>query len=186
MSEINKGIITITWNIITIGSLLALMWTANTVFADVENTTLADANNAALLYHKAFSLCPDPNSIPHKTRRAVYHRIASTEDIANYRKYVEDYQQVIQLVRTASNMSQCNWAIPYLQGEDIRTKRRELLMSSFPFLISANVRVLAYDGEYRSALSESLIFRRVARHIASDQEWIRFSGEIFQARRRHL
>ncbi|MHC4121392.1 MAG: hypothetical protein ACYSWO_28295 [Planctomycetota bacterium] len=167
MSDTNKGNMTATWNIIAIGLFL---WTSNTVSADVANMAPADGNNAALLYHHAFSLCPDQNSIPHKTVRAVYYSTASAEDIANYRKYVEDYQHVIQLVRAASNMSQCNWAIPPLQGEDVRAKRRELLMSSFPFLISANVRVLAYDGEYRSALSESLILRRVARHIAVDPD----------------
>jgi len=162
MNDTNKKYIWATWDILAIGFLLVLVRTVNAAPANV--------NNAALLYHKAFSLCPDPNSIPDKTIRAVYLSGTSAEDIAKYRKYVEDYQHVIRLVRAASNMSQCNWAIQHLQGEDIRMKRTELLMSSFPFLMSANVRVHAYDGEYRTALSESLILQRVARHIKEDQD----------------
>jgi hypothetical protein len=41
-------------------------------------------------------------------------------------------------------------------------------MSSLRFLIAANVRVLAFDGDYKTALSDSLMLRRLARHLAED------------------
>jgi hypothetical protein len=128
-----------------------------------------DANNAALLYYQAFLLCPDRDKIldEQDDPRGVYQHSASAEDIARYRKYAEDYRGVIQLVRAATDIQQCNWAIPDQQGHEVRANRWRAI-SSLNFLIGANVRVLASDGDYKTALSDSLMLRRFARHLAED------------------
>lgn len=130
-----------------------------------------DTNNAALLYYQAFLLCPDRDKIldEQEDPRAVYQHSASVEDIARYRKYAEDYRSVIQLVRTAINIQHCDWAIPDQQGNEVRAERWQA-MSSLRFLIAANARVLASDGDYRTALSDSLTLRRVARHLEGSND----------------
>jgi hypothetical protein len=124
-----------------------------------------DPNNAALLYYQALLLCPDPDDIPREVG-AVFHA-ESGGDAGQYRDYVKDYQDVIQLVEAASRISHCNWAIPYPQGLKVRAKLMPLTRS-LALVIGANVRVLASDGDYTEAFAHSLMLRRVAKHIADD------------------
>ena len=126
-----------------------------------------EPNNAALLYYQAFLLCPDPCDLP------VWFGQIFRHDWAQYmgkcREYMKDYQDMIQLVEAASKVPHCNWAIPYLQGPKVRPKQGKKLLLILN-LIGANVHILAADGNYRDALSESLLLRRVARHLADDPD----------------
>lgn len=125
----------------------------------------AEPDNAALLYYQAFLLCPSNDDVPQEA--AGVFRNESGGDAGAYRKFARDYQHVIQLVEAASNMPYCNWAIPYSQWAKVRPKLVEVVRP-LTFLIGANVRVLAADGDYRAALSQSLMLRRLAWHIADD------------------
>jgi len=159
MSNTYKSTSISTWSICVTGLVLVLL---TTVYA-----APLDPDNAALLYYQAFLLCPDIDSFPHEIVRAVYHGAESSEDIGEYRKYVEGYQHVIQLVQAASNIQHCDWAIPYSIGWKVRAKLMPLTRS-LSFLIAVNSRVLAADGDYKAALSQCFMLRRVARHIAED------------------
>jgi len=143
----------------TMGLVLTLLPFVHSVAEESE------PDNAALLYYQAFLLCPDTHDIP-KEIGAVFHAESGGE-VGKYREYAKDYQHVIQLVETASNIPNCNWAIPYPQGPKVRAKLMPLTRS-LVILIGANVRSLAADGYYTKAFTHSLILRQVARHIADD------------------
>lgn len=151
------------WNIICVGFVF--------VPIPVVGAAPGDTDNAALMYYQAFMLCPDPDSILNEQEdpHAVYRHDASIEDIEQYREYAEDYQHIIQLVRAATSMQQCDWTIPDQQGPEVRAERWRAIRS-LKFLIGANVHVLASDGDYKSALSDSLMLRRLARHLADDPD----------------
>lgn len=143
----------------TVGFLYVPVASVNATTEEVEQ------DNAALLYYQAFLLCPEPEDIPREVG-AVFHA-ESGGDAGKYKKYVKDYLQVVQLVEAASKIPRCNWAIPYLQRGQVRSR----IMSrtrSLVLIIGANVRILAADGDYMVALSHSLMLRRVARQIAED------------------
>lgn len=130
----------------------------------------SDPNNAALLYYQAFLLCPGNDDIP-KDVAGVF-RDESGGDTTAYRKFAKDYQHVIQPVESASNIKRCDWALSYSQtgtASKVRGKLTELIRP-LTFLIGASVRSLAADGNYKAALSQSLMLRRVAWHIGDDPE----------------
>ncbi len=148
-----------TW---TVGLVCALFLTINAPAAEQE------PDNAAILYYQAFLLCPDRDDIPDEVRFVV--RSPSGADVAELRKHTKGYQHVIQLLEAASKMPYCNLAVPRSPrgiAGDIHQKLTRHTKSA-AVLIGANVRVLAADGDYRTALSQSLMLRRIAWHIADD------------------
>lgn len=130
-----------------------------------------EPDNAALLYYQAFLLCPDVyrgDNIPQEVRWVL--NSPSGGNVAELRKYTKDYQYVIQLLEAAYRLPNCNLAVPRspqgISGK-IRLKLAEQTNSA-ALLIGANVRVLAADGDYRKALSQCLMLRRLAWHIGND------------------
>jgi len=161
MMSKNQNNLATTWCICTVELLCALLPNTNAMAAEQK------PDNAALLYYQAFLLCPNPNDIPQGIGE-VFHA-ESGIDVEDYRSYVKDYQHMIQLAMAASNIPYCNWSIPYSQGAEVRAKLMPLTRS-LALLIGANVRVLAADGEYSKALSQSLMLRQFAKHIANDPD----------------
>lgn len=119
-------------------------------------------DNAALLYYQAFLTCPDCDDVP------LQFRSLSKADVADLRKYTKKYQHVIKLLEAADKLPRCNMAIPWLQSE-IADKVNDSLIEPIriaSMLIGANVRFLAADGDYKKALSQCFMKRRIAWRIA--------------------
>jgi len=148
----------VTWGICAAWLVCALLPTVN--------AAPADPDNAALLYYQAFLLCPDASSIPSKAFRIVFRGAGSVDEV---REYVEDYQNPIKLAEAASKIPQCNWAIPYSQGSEVRTKLEQQI-KTLSFLIGADARVLAANGDYTAGLARCLMLRRFAKHLADDPD----------------
>lgn len=125
-------------------------------------------DNRALLYYQAFLLCPDRDDIPIYVRQKSSD--LSVEEVEKLRKYMKDYQHVIQLLEAASSAPRCDMAIPRSQWNMAHEVELKLMrcLTSAAVLIGANVRVLTADGDYRTALSQSLMLRRVAWDIVDD------------------
>lgn len=149
--------------LISTGSIYAIglsLLVLTTVHAVPEET-----DNAALFYYQALLLCPEQDSFPQEVVRTAYNSDKFNENIDQYRKYVKDYQHVIQLMQSASKLKRCNWAVPDSIESEVVAMHIPLTRS-ISFLITLNSIVLAADGEYKAALNQCLIPRRVARHIA--------------------
>jgi hypothetical protein len=158
MKAINRYLLCASY-ICIINLLYASFLSARTTAAKQE------PDNAALLYYQAFLTCPDYDDVP------LYLRNRSGADIADLRKYTGDYQHVIKLLEAADKLPYCNMAIPWLQRE-IGGKVDDSFFKPIrvaSMLIGANVRILAANGDYRTALSQCFMMRRIPWRIAENR-----------------
>jgi len=125
-----------------------------------------DPDNAALLYFQAFLLRPEPDA---DTSASIDKVISGADPNDTLREYLNlrDCRKTIEFAEAAAQLPQCNWGIRYSQG--IRAPLPQFLhFRSLSYLIYAKARVLAEDGDYRSALGHCLTMRRIAGHISDD------------------
>ena len=123
-----------------------------------------DPDNAALLYYQAFLLRPEPDD---ETSASIDEVIRGGEPDEKLRQYLNlpDCCETIELAEAAAQLPYCNWGIRFSQGA-----RLPQLVHIRPlrFLLYADARVLATDGDYQAAFNRCLTIRRIARHIGDD------------------
>jgi len=128
-----------------------------------------EPDNAALLYYQAFLTCPDDDDVPLQFASVFLN--PSGRDVVDLRKYTSDYQHVIKLLEAADKLPYCNMAIPWLQRE-IGGKVDDSFFKPIrvaSVLIGANVRILAADGDYKTALSQCFMMRRIPWRMAENR-----------------
>lgn len=155
------------WTVYMIVLMCALFLTTSTMAVDAE------PGNAALKYYQALLICPDLDSIPVETMRSVFgpvglHSTEATGSVEQVRPYVKKHNQAIQIAESASMMSRCDWALPYAPygGESDLSRKVSSRAKVLAFLISADARTLATDGNYKAGFARCLMLRRVAKHFA--------------------
>lgn len=132
--------------------------------------------NAALLYYQAMLLCPDLDSVSGKMIDVVFGPINMentkiTGSIEQVRGYVKDHKAAIQIAEIASNISHCDWALPYApyggrSAQEIKVSRQAKALA---FLICAEARVFAAEGDYKAGFARCFMLCRIARHFAQWQ-----------------
>jgi hypothetical protein len=80
------------------------------------------------------------------------------------RKYIENCRGAINLAVAAAEVPNCNWGLKYSDGF-------EMLLShlaqtrKLAFIIGAETRILAADGDYRQAHERSLTLHKISKHM---------------------
>ena len=142
--------------------VILVLWTLG-----VNAATLPpDPDNAALLYYQAFLLRPEPDD---GTWWSINEVLRGADPNDTLREYLNlpDCRRTIEFAEAAAQLPQCNWGIRYSQG--IRAPLPQFLhFRSLSYLIYADARVLAADGDYRAALGRCLTTRRIAGHVGDD------------------
>jgi len=124
-----------------------------------------DPDNAALLYYQAFISLPDLDKEAREHISDVARgAIAPTEKT---REYVESCRQAIDFADAARDLRVCHWGFRYSQGFDAAMPY--LAQVRFlGFVLLADARVRASDGDYRGAFERCLEIDTLTRHIGDD------------------
>jgi hypothetical protein len=133
----------------------------------VHATTLPpDPDNAALLYYQAFLLRPEPDDDAWWSINEVLRGADPNDTLREYLN-LRECRKTIEFAEAAAQLPHCDWGIRYSQGIGADLS---LLANVRPlsFLISADARVLAADGDYHVALSRCFVIRRLAGHVGDD------------------
>lgn len=125
-----------------------------------------DPDNAALLYYQAFLLRPEPDA---DTSESIYKVLRGGEPDEKLRKYLNlsDCRDTIEFAEAAAQLPQCNWGIRYSQGIGARLPKL-VHIRTLSFLLYADARVLAADGNYKEAINRCLTIQRFAEHVGDD------------------
>jgi len=125
-----------------------------------------DPDNAALLYYQAFLLRPEPDDDAWWSINEVLRGADPNDTLREYLN-LPDCRKTIEFTEAAAQLPSCDWGIRYSQGigADLTLLANIRTLS---FLISADARVLAADGDYQAGLSRCFVIRRIAGHVGDD------------------
>ncbi len=125
-----------------------------------------DPDNAALLYYQAFLLRPE---LDYDAWWSIDEVLRGADPNEKVREYLNlpDCRKTIEFAEAAAQLPHCDWGIRYSKG--IGASLPQLVhFRPLMFLIFADARVLAADGDYIGAFSRCLTIHRIARHIGDD------------------
>ncbi len=140
---------------------LAALWAASPARAAIP----PDPNNAALLYYQAFISLPELD----KEARDHLAEVArgTTAPSEKTREYIQKCRGTIDFADAARDLQAADWGFRYSQGfEAMMPYLAQIRFLSYVLLADARVRAL--DGDYRGALERCLQMRTFARHIGDD------------------
>jgi hypothetical protein len=121
-----------------------------------------DPDNAALLYYQAY-MQPEPDAEMMKALRAVAK--GSTEPSKEVIAFVEESKVVLRFALAATELERCDWGYKYSDGWDMLiTGLAESKVLAY--LILADARIHAANGDYVTALERYLAVERTGRHIS--------------------
>ena len=130
-----------------------------------------DPENAALLYYQVF-LSQQKND---ETKINLIRPLARGEIDPNEKisKYIESNRYLMSLVETAADLEQCDWGIKYSDGFEVLIPYLSQTRD-FCFLFIADARVLAREGDYKSAINRCLTVYKMGNHINQGHTIISF------------
>ena len=138
------------------------------VVAIVASPVLAippDPDNAALLYYQAFLILAQ---LDEDARDRISH-VATDEAVPDdkVRTDIGNCRGAIDFAEAATKVPACNWGIRYSQGFDALMP--QLAQARFlAFVLIADIRIRAADGDYKGAAEQCLVADRFAHHIGDD------------------
>ncbi|MFC1793278.1 hypothetical protein ACFL3Q_06790 [Planctomycetota bacterium] len=154
-------------NIVSKGSF------AGTLFVTLAITFVAspvlaippDPNNAALLYYQGFLSLPQLS----QEERVHIGEVARGKIVPDdqVRQNIDKSTGAIHFTEAAVKVSVCNWGVEYSQGFEALMPQMPLVRF-MTFVLVADARVRAADGDYRGALERCLMTETFARHIGDD------------------
>jgi hypothetical protein len=124
-----------------------------------------DPDNAALLYYQSYIAYEKADD----TMQDMVSDLSrgGIEPNERIRKHIENCRGAINLAVAAAEVPNCNWGLKYSDGF-------EMLLShlaqtrKLAFIIGAETRILAADGNYWQALDHSLTLRKMSKHIGDE------------------
>ena len=129
-----------------------------------------DPDNAALLYYQSYiAYEKSDDTMQDMVRDLSRGKIEPNERI---RKHIENCRGAINLAVAAAEVPNCNWGLKY-------SDKFEMLLShlaqtrKLAFIIGAEIRILATDGDYQKALDRCLTLHKISKHM-SDETIISF------------
>jgi hypothetical protein len=139
---------------------LATLWSASPVRA-----VPPDPDNAALLYYQAFLTVADLD----KEARSHIADVARGKVAPNEttREYIGKCRGAIDFAEAARNLQVAHWGFRYSQGFDALMPHLSH-MRFLTFVMLADARLFAHDGNYEAALDRCLIAYRMARHVGDE------------------
>ena len=130
-----------------------------------------DPDNAALLYYQVFLIYEKPDD----TMKDMVEDLArgKIEPDARTTKFIESQKTVTRLVVAAAKLPNCNWGLKYSDGLSLElpylSQTRHLT-----WLILADARTIAANGDYELAIDRCLTARKLAVHAASEPIIVNF------------
>jgi len=124
-----------------------------------------DPDNAALLYYQSYIAYEKADD----TMREMVADLSRGKIEPNERikKYIENCRGAINLAVAAAEIPNCNWGLKYSDGFTMLlshlAQTRKLV-----FIIGAETRILAAEGDYRQALERFLTLRKISQHIGDE------------------
>jgi hypothetical protein len=124
-----------------------------------------DPDNAALLYYQAYiSYEKADDTMENMVADLSKGKIEPNDRI---KKYIESCRTAIDLAAAATEIPNCNWGLKYSDGISINlahvAQTRKLV-----FLITAETRILAAEGDYRQAIDRCLTVHKIGKHVGDD------------------
>ena len=124
-----------------------------------------DPDNAALLYYQSYIAYEKADD----TMQEMVADLARGKIEPNERtkKYIENCRGAINLAVAAAEIPNCNWGLKYSDGFTMLlshlAQTRKLV-----FIIGAETRILAAEGDYRQALERCLTLRKISQHMGDE------------------
>lgn len=124
-----------------------------------------DPDNAALLYYQAFLSLAELDDEARKLIGDVAKGQVAPDD--KVRKYIQDCHGAIEFAEAAADVPACNWGFRFSRG--FEALMPQLSQGRFlAFVLLADARVRAADGDYRGALERCLMTGTLAHHVGDD------------------
>lgn len=139
----------------------------------IEENSIPDHKNAALLYYQALLLKPDHDQTIINKFYDVY---GGLEPDTQIKTYLGEWLPAMKMSEIASRIPQCTWGAWSESTIDLHflnAKLRPLF-----YVIAVDAITLAYDGHYRAALERCMTLRRIARHLSHDSK-LHFTSSAF-------
>jgi hypothetical protein len=136
----------------------------------IEENSIPDYKNAALLYYQALLLKPDHDQTVIDKFYDVY---GGVEPDTQIRTFLGEWLPSMKVSEIASRIPQCTWGIWPERLWPSEKRRHIFLMKSFNHyncIIAVDAIILASDGHYRAALQRCMTLRRIARHLSYDSK----------------
>jgi hypothetical protein len=122
-------------------------------------------DNAAVLYYRAFMLMEEPNDALGNMLAAVRKGEIKPND--EVRRYVERNRRVIREAVAAADISHCDWGHDLSEGLTLQVPELGKCRYLGRLLI-VDARILAEQGDAKTALERCLAVHEMGRHIGSD------------------
>jgi hypothetical protein len=124
-----------------------------------------DPDNAALLYYQGFlTLVELDKEAQDRIKDAAQGEIAPDDKV---REDINKCKGAIQLAEAASKVPACNWGVQYSQGFDALLPQLAR-MRFLAYVLVADARIRASDGDYKGALERCLMTCTFADHVGDD------------------
>jgi hypothetical protein len=140
---------------------LAMAWVASPTRAAIP----PDPDNAALLYYQAFLTMADLDKEARDNIADVARGTVAPSE--KTREYVESCRGAIDFADGAKDLQACNWGLQYSKGFDVLMPHLAQ-MRFLAFVMLADGRLRALDGDYKGALERCLQMETFARHVGDD------------------
>ncbi|RPJ28326.1 MAG: hypothetical protein EHM35_13765 [Planctomycetaceae bacterium] len=149
------------WLLAALAAVVVTSWAASPARAVIP----PDPDNAALLYYQAFISLADLDKEARDNIAEVARGAMAPTD--KTREYVEKCRQAIGFADAARGLQVCNWGFRYSQG--FEAAMPHLAQVRFlNFVLLADARIQAADGDYKGALDRCLQIGTLVRHIGDD------------------
>ncbi len=124
-----------------------------------------DPDNAALVYYQAFLLYEQPD----QTTKGLLKDLSQGKIDPNEKiiEYVEGCHTALELTMVASEIPMCNWGVRFSEGFAANMPFLAQVRSLY-FLIIADARILAAEGDYKEAFSRCLAAKRMGQHMGDN------------------
>jgi hypothetical protein len=131
-----------------------------------------DPDNAALYYYQAMLINrkPDDDKVGEMLADVAKGNMAPNEEVRRRVRYCRD---AIYYATAAGELPNCNWGLRYSDGFSALLPHLAQ-MRWLCFVMVADARILAADGDYRQALERCMTIRKMARHVGGDETIVSF------------
>jgi hypothetical protein len=138
---------------------------AMTLFSSPVLAYPPDPDNAALLYYQGFLTVVElDDEAQDRIKDVAQGKIAPDDKV---REDISKCKGAIQLAEAASEIPACNWGVQYSQGFEALFPQLAR-MRFLTYVLVADARVRASDGDYKGALERCLMTGTFAHHIGDD------------------
>jgi hypothetical protein len=124
-----------------------------------------DPDNAALLYYQGFLSLPQLSKEERGHLGDVARGNVKPDD--KVREHIAQSNGAIRFVEAGARVPDCQWGVQFSQGFDALMPQMAQ-MRFMTFVLIADARVRAVDGDYRGALERCLMTETFACHIGDD------------------